>query len=175
MSLSLQISLSPSLSCHCLCLSLCLNLVSKSLFKSLPLSLRLSIALNVIIRRWSMLVGPPVPAQCAQCPSLPAGNHCLWRCTTNFWPPPDNIEALFSLTLSSTQDYLPYLKGFLSPSVSLCITKIRAGSLEGTWVERRVGGGHVVTHIEPWRHSKQHGYPSRASFGCWRGMNASCR
>ena len=151
MSLSLQIFLSPSLSCHCLCLSLCLNLVSKSLFKSLPLSLRLSIALNVIIRRRSMLVGPPpVPAQCAQCPSLPAGNHCLWRCTTNFWPPPDNIEALFSLTLSSTQDYLPYLKGFLSPSVSLCITKIRAGSLEGTWVERRVGGGHVVTHIEPW-------------------------
>ena len=152
MSLSLQIFLSPSLSCHCLCLSLCLNLVSKSSFKSLPLSLRLSIALNVIIRRRSMLVGPPpsVPAQCAQCPSLPAGNHCLWRCTTNFWPPPDNIEALFSLTLSSTQDYLPHLKGFLSPSVSLCITKIRAGSLEGTWVERRVGGGHVVTHIEPW-------------------------
>ena len=124
-----------------------------SLFKSLPLSLRLCIALNVIIRRRSMLVGPPpVPAQCAQCPSLPAGNHCLWRCTTNFWPPPDNIEALFSLTLSSTQDYLPHLKGFLSPSVPLCITKICA-LIAGRGVSGKESGsgGHVGTHIEPWQ------------------------
>ena len=151
MSLSLQIFLSPSLSCHCLCLSLCLNLVSKSLFKSLPLSLRLSIALNVIIRRRSMLVGPPPrPRTMCTMPLSPCGKPLSLEVHPNFWPPPDNIEALFSLTLSSTQDYLPHLKGFLSPSVSLCITKIRAGSLEGTWVERRVGGGHVVTHIEPW-------------------------
>ena len=120
--------------CKSLCLHLCLAIVFAEVFVKVFAFVSTSVYCSKCNNQTEKYVGwsPPVPAQCAQCPSLPAGNHCLWRCTTNFWPPPDNIEALFSLTLSSTQDYLPHLKGFLSPSVSLCITKIRAGSLEGT-------------------------------------------
>ena len=47
------------------------------------------------------------PAE-AQCPSLSTGSLCLWW-VRNFWPPPDNIEALFSLTFSSRDDILHML------------------------------------------------------------------
>ena len=47
------------------------------------------------------------PAE-AQCPSLSTGSLCLWW-VRNFCPPPDNIEALFSLTFSSTDDILHML------------------------------------------------------------------
>ena len=47
------------------------------------------------------------PAE-AQCPSLSTGSLCLWW-VRNFCPPPDNIEALFSLTFSSRDDILHML------------------------------------------------------------------
>ena len=89
------------------------------------------------------------PAE-AQCPSLSTGSLCLWW-VRNFCPPPDNIEALFSLTFSSTDDILHMLVREAPVQMGIARIAIRSpphshlGLLRVAWLGTMIGASFGIT------------------------------